>query len=233
MVKGLIDGKPAQWVKCKALLDEIHQRAITAELLKVLQKLELKFRNHNLELSILATITIIKTDEPIRCQVSLFFAPIGKKLGCVNPVDREGLGEVFLHRLVIKKHSAGHELVENAAHGPHISGEVELAAEGNFWGSVGPGLKIIVIAVVDEGRAAEVDDFYSLGLFRLVEDVLGLEVAMNDPELFEELQTLEDVAGDDLELPHRQYFPLLYDGIVKVRPQHFGDDVEVSLLSSR
>ena len=88
------------------------------------------------------------------------------------------------------------QLSNDATEAPHVNAHSVRYTQDDLGSAVEPRLDVRVDALVDEARAAEVNDLDAALVLLLEQDVLWLEVAVDDAEVLLVLQGLQNLDGE-------------------------------------
>jgi hypothetical protein len=119
--------------------------------------------------------------------------------------------------LAVEERFAGVKLVDDAADGPHVDGGANSTAEDDLRGSIVARLDVhVLVALVEEG-ASEIgyDDSFVDRVFE--QDVVGLEVGVDDPDIWqgEHGETQEQLPSENPGHPKRESVAVLTYGKVE------------------
>mmetsp|Transcript_55807 Transcript_55807/g.155600 ORF Transcript_55807/g.155600 Transcript_55807/m.155600 type:complete len:326 (-) Transcript_55807:1149-2126(-) len=149
--------------------------------------------------------------------------------------DAQNASEEALHRVVLEEHVARPQLCEDTSERPQIDLLVVRQPQHHLRRAVGARLHVGGEVVVDEAARTEVDNLHLTTAVRPDQDVLGLEVAMDEPQGVHVIQSGEHLLRDLLEAAEREVglvpaLPVELRELVQVVPQQLRNNDQVLLV---
>ena len=137
-----------------------------------------------------------------------------------------------LNAVVLKQNVAGKELSQNAAETPDVNLVVIAASQDDFGGTVRARLNIAAQVVVDEARAAKVNDLDLTARIRLDQNVLRLQIAVDQLQIMDKAQRVKNLLRDplqpgDVEVDLFLDFSVVLAVLVEIVSEEFSDDEQV------